>query len=117
MLRAELKGDVVIWIKFEKAIFVGPNKNKGFEFGYAAGVYFQWLRVVSPGIEFYGGIVFVDNSEPLQQQQYYIFPLLQGELPKGIAYNIGPGFGLTKNTDGFIFKLIIGRRINRKKPG
>ena len=80
--------------KFEKAIFLGQNKNKGFEFGYAAGVYFQWLRVLSPGIEFYGGIGL--NSEPVQQQQHYIFPLLQGELPKGIAYDIGPGFGLTR---------------------
>jgi hypothetical protein len=41
--------------KFEKAIFVGPNKNKGFEFGYAGGLYYRWLRSVSPGVEFYGG--------------------------------------------------------------
>jgi hypothetical protein len=33
--------------KFEKVIFVGPNKNRGFEFGYAAGVYYNYLRVAS----------------------------------------------------------------------
>jgi hypothetical protein len=94
--------------KFEKAIFLGPNKNKGFEFGYAAGAYFQWLRVLSPGIELYGGIGFIDHSEPLQQQQqHYIFPLLQGELPKGIAYNIGPGFGLTHASDRILMKFNI----------
>jgi hypothetical protein len=99
---------VVLNPKFEKAIFLGPNKNKGFEFGYAGGVYFQWLRELSPGVEFYGGIGFIDDSEPLKRQQHYIFPLLQGELPKGIEYNVGPGFGLTPGSDGVLVKLNLG---------
>jgi hypothetical protein len=94
--------------KFEKAIFLGPNKNRGFEFGYAAGVYLRWLRVLSPGVEFYGGIGFIDGSQPLKQQQHYIFPLLTGELPKGIDYNIGPGLGLTRGSDRVLMKFNIG---------
>jgi hypothetical protein len=99
---------IVLNPKFEKAIFLGPNKNKGFEFGYAAGLYFDWLRDLSPGVEFYGGIGFIDDSEPLKRQQHYIFPLLRGELPNGIDYNVGPGFGLTPGSDRVLMKFTVG---------
>jgi hypothetical protein len=99
---------VVLNPKFEKAIFLGPNKNKGFELGYACGAYFKWLRELSLGVEFYGGIGFIDNSEPLKQQQHYIFPLLRGELPKGVEYSVGPGFGLTAGSDRVLVKFNFG---------
>src|SRR5205823_6021660 len=35
--------------KFVKAIFFGPDKNKGFEFGYVAGAYYNYWRPMSPG--------------------------------------------------------------------
>lgn len=59
---------VILNPKFEKAIFVGPNKNKGFEFGYVVGLYYRYLKWLSPGIEFYGGIGLIDDSDPLSQQ-------------------------------------------------
>ena len=89
---------------FEKAVFVGPNKNKGFEFGYAAGVYYDYLREISPGLEFYGGVGLIDDNDPLHAQQHYIFPVLKGELPHGIEYNVGPGIGLTRGSDRVIIK-------------
>jgi hypothetical protein len=33
--------------QFEKSIFVGPDKNKGFQFGYASGIYYRWSRYLS----------------------------------------------------------------------
>jgi hypothetical protein len=60
--------------KFEKVIFVGPNKNRGFEFGYAAGVYYNYLRALTPGLEFYGGMGLIDDSDPLHDQQLLFFP-------------------------------------------
>jgi hypothetical protein len=90
---------------FEKAVFVGPNKNKGFEFGYAAGIYYDWMRSISPGLEFYGALGSIDDNDPLRQQQHYIFPVLKGELPGGIEYNVGPGIGLTRGSDRVITKL------------
>src|SRR5207247_1288759 len=42
--------------KFVKAVFFGPDKNKGFEFGYVAGAYYDYWRRMSPGLEVYGGI-------------------------------------------------------------
>jgi hypothetical protein len=91
--------------KFEKPIFLGPDRNKGFEFGYANGIYYRWMRYLSPGLEFYGGSGRIDDSDPLRQQQHYIFPVLWGALPGDIAYSIGPGFGLTNNSDRVIVKF------------
>jgi hypothetical protein len=93
--------------KFEKAVFVGPNKNKGFEFGYVAGLYYNYRRWLSPGLEFYGGIGLIDDSDPLDEQQHYIFPVIRGEFRGGLGYNLGPGIGLTRGSDQVIVKLNI----------
>lgn len=90
---------------FEKPIFLGPNKNKGFEFGYASAVYYRWMRYLSPGVEFYGAPGNIDDNEPLYEQQHYIFAVAWGELPHGIEYNLGPGFGLTRGSDRVIMKF------------
>jgi len=92
---------------FEKAIFVGPDKNKGFEFGYAAGIYYNFRRWLSPGMEFYGGIGLIDDIDPLSDQQHYVFPVIRGELPWYLEYSVGPGIGLTSGSDQVIVKLNI----------
>jgi hypothetical protein len=91
--------------RFEKAIFVGPNKNRGFEFGYSAGIYYNWMRSFSPGLEFYGGIGLIDDNDPLHEQQHYIFPVIRGAFPDGIEYSVGPGIGLTRGSDQIITKF------------
>ena len=96
---------IVLNPQFEKPIFTGPNNNKGFEFGYVNGVYYRWMRYVSPGVEFYGAVGDIDDNDPLSKQQHYIFPVVWGELPHGIEYNIGPGFGLTRGSDHVIMKF------------
>jgi hypothetical protein len=89
---------------FEKPL-VGAGHNQGFEFGYAAGSYYRWMRYLSPGVEFYGGVGLIDDNTPLTEQQHYIFPVIWGELPLGIGYNVGPGFGLTGASDRVIVKF------------
>ena len=100
-------GPVSIMINpiFEKPVFIGPERNKGFEFGYSAGIYYRWMRAFSPGVEFYGGIGNINNPEPRKEQQHYIFPVVQGELPYGIEYNFGVGIGLTTGSDPVIVKF------------
>jgi hypothetical protein len=89
---------------FEK-VLSGVGKNQGFEFGYKNGVYYRWMRYLSPGIEFYGAVGHIDDTDPLAQQQHYIFPVIWGQLPHGIEYNLGPGFGLTSGSDHVIMKF------------
>ena len=91
--------------KFEKAIFVGSDKNKGFEFGYACAAYYRWTRYLSPGLEVYGATGSIDHTPPFHEQQHYIFTVLWGELAHRFQYNIGPGFGLTRGSDHVIVKF------------
>ncbi len=89
---------------FEK-VLKGVGVHESFEFGYAVAVDYRWMRYLSPGVEFYGAQGGIDNTAPLAQQQHYIFPVIWGELPHGIEYNVGPGFGLTRGSDHVIMKF------------
>jgi len=89
---------------FEK-VLDGPDRHKGFEFGYAAGIYYRWMRTLSPGLEFYGGVGNIRHPDPSKEQQHYIFPVIRGALSHGIEYNIGAGFGLTPGSDPVIVKF------------
>lgn len=90
--------------KFEK-VLSGEGRHQGFEFGYAASVQYRWSRRLSPSLEFYGGSGLVDDLDPLRDQQHYVFPSVWGELPGGLEYNVGVGFGLTPASDHVIFKV------------
>jgi len=90
--------------KFEK-VLGGAGKNQGFEFGYAAGVYYRWTRHFSPGLEFYGGMGLIDAPDPVAEQQHYVCPVVWGELPHGIEYNFGIGYGLTRGSDRLFLKF------------
>jgi len=89
---------------FEK-VLKGSGSGQGFEFGYRNGIYYRWLRYLSPGVEFYGGAGLIDDTDPLSEQQHYIFPVVWGKLPYGVEYNFGPGFGLTRGSDRVIMKF------------
>jgi hypothetical protein len=91
--------------KFEKPIFVGPDKNQGFEFGYAGALYYRWTRYLSPGVEVYGATGNLDDTPPLHEQQHYIFPVICGELPHRVRYNVCPCFGVTRVSDRVIVKF------------
>ena len=49
---------------FEKALN-GEEQHLGVEFGYAAALYYNYWRELSPGVEFYGGIGLIDDADPL----------------------------------------------------
>jgi hypothetical protein len=89
---------------FEKPLY-GRGHDQGFEFGYRNGAYYRLARYFSPGVEFYGGAGLIDDNDPLSEQQHYIFPVVWGELPRGLKYNVGPGFGLTRGSDHVIMKV------------
>ncbi len=108
-LRPIVEKDVGVWSfminpKFEK-VLVGAGRRQGFEFGYVAGVQYRMNRRMSPGLEWYGGTGLIDQPSRLHDQQNYVFPTLWGELPFGLEYNVGVGFGLTSGSDHMIFKL------------
>lgn len=93
--------------KFEK-VLKGVDADEGFEFGYAAGLHYRWMDPLSFGVELYGGMGLIGDAEPLAEQQHYLVPVLWGELPFGIEYSVGPGFGLTRGSDRVFIKLNLG---------
>jgi hypothetical protein len=64
--------------------------------------------LISTTLTILGGIGLIDANDSLHKQQHYIFPLLRSELPNGIEYNVGPGFGLTRGSDRVIVKFNVG---------
>jgi len=90
--------------KFEK-VLSGVGRGKSFEFGYVAGVQYRWTRRLSPGLEFYGGSGLIDQPDRISDQQHYVFPTIWGELPGGLEYNFGVGYGLTRGSDRVIVKF------------
>jgi hypothetical protein len=91
---------------FEKPL-VGEDTSGGFEFGYIAAAYYSLWREFSPGVEFYGGIGLMSNTDRIPDQQHYVFPVIRGYLPYGLEYNFGVGIGLTRGSDQVITKLNI----------
>jgi hypothetical protein len=89
---------------FEKPLY-GRGHDQGFEFGYRNAAYYRWMRYLSAGVEFYGAVGLIDDNNPIRDQQHYIFPVIWGELPHGIEYNVGPGFGLTPGSDRVLVKF------------
>jgi hypothetical protein len=66
------------------------------------------------GFEYYADLGMLDNIPKLSQQSHALFVVADLYLDPRWEINIGPGFGLTKNTDDLVFKILIGRRINWK---
>ncbi|MDE3213643.1 MAG: hypothetical protein KGM98_10445 [Bacteroidota bacterium] len=75
------------------------------------------IHKVAVGFEYYGTVGQFGNIPPIAQQNHAIFAAVDLDVDPRWEFNFGPGWGLTKATDGFVFKMIIGRRINWHKSG
>jgi hypothetical protein len=73
------------------------------------------INKVAIGFEYYGSLGSVDNIPKISQQNHAIFLAADLDFDPRWEINFGPGWGLTQATDAFVFKLIVGRRINWKK--
>jgi hypothetical protein len=104
---------------FDKSIH-GPSVPQGWVFSPNAKVSYDFSKVVSAGLEYYGSVGPVGNPDPLAQQQQQIFPAVDLNVSPDWELNFGVGWGLTRSTDHLIIKAIVGRRFNwgrRKPPG
>lgn len=73
------------------------------------------FRNWSLGVEYYGEMGAINAFETLAAQNHAVF--LAADLLNNSAWelNTGAGFGLTPATDGFIFKVLVGRRVFWKR--
>jgi hypothetical protein len=90
---------------------VSNDHTPGFEPNIKASYTFNKVAL---GFEYYGDIGQLDQVPGFNQQSHALFVVADLYVDPKWEVNIGPGFALTKATDGFIFKLLVGRRISWK---
>lgn len=93
----------------------GLNQNLGFEFSPNAKVSYDFSKVVSGGLEYYGSVGPITGFDLLADQQQQFFPSVDLNIAPQWELNFGVGWGVTRSTDHLILKGIIGRRFSWKK--
>ncbi len=98
----------------EKALH-GQNVEQGFEFSPNAKISYDFTKVITAGLEYYGAVGPVLGFDPLAEQQQQFFPSLDLNVSPEWELNFGVGWGVTRSTDHLIVKAIIGRRFTWKR--
>jgi hypothetical protein len=74
-----------------------------------------FTKKISFGAEYYGDLGPINNFDKLTNQAQALYAAIDLYLHPDWEINAGGGWGLTRATDGFNFKLILGRHINWRK--
>jgi hypothetical protein len=90
----------------------GPNVSRGFEFSPNVKVSYDFSKVVSAGLEYYGAVGPIGSFDPVAEQQQQFFPSIDLNVSPQWEINFGVGVGVTRSTDHLIVKAIIGRRFS-----
>ncbi len=98
----------------EKALH-GRNVEQGFEFSPNAKVSYDFTRVITAGLEYYGAVGPILGFDPLAEQQQQFFPSIDLNVAPEWELNFGVGWGVTRSTDHLIIKAIVGRRFTWKR--
>jgi len=78
-------------------------------------VYYNILKNAGLGLEYYGDIGYVNSLEKFPEQGDAIFLAYDMLNNPKWEFNMGAGWGVTSVTDRFVFKVILGRKINWHK--
>ena len=73
---------------------------------------YNFFKNLALGIEYYGSMGPVNAIQSLPQQNQALFAAADMLNNPHWEFNVGAGFGLTPATDGFVFKIILGRHIS-----
>jgi hypothetical protein len=72
---------------------------------------YAFFKKANLGFEYYGSLGPITNFDSRAEQSHALFFAYDLSGNPDWELNIGPGWGLTKATDGFVFKILVGRRI------
>jgi len=88
----------------------GPDADAGPAF--EPGVKFAWnvTPIIAAGVEYYGATGSLTHFEPREEQRHMIFPTIDLEVSPDWELNFGVGRGLTRSSEHWIFKSIVGYR-------
>ena len=76
---------------------------------------YQFFSKASLGFEYYGSLGPLNQFKKSSEQGHALFLAYDLVGNNKWELNIGPGWGLTPATDGFVFKILVGRKINWNK--
>lgn len=94
----------------------GDSVSKGFEFSPNFKFSYDFTKIISGGLEYYGSLGPVSGFDPLAQQQQQFFPAIDLNVSPQWEIDFGVGVGATRSTDHLIIKGILGRRFDWHKP-
>lgn len=102
---------------FERT-FHGPDVNQGWQFAPAVKVGYDFTKVVSGGVEYYGNYGEIGNFASLRNQEQQLFVVTDLNVSPKWEIDIGAGIGPTAATDRWIVKGILGRHFSwgRQSP-
>ena len=95
----------------EKSVH-GANAGRGFEFAPNLKIGYDATRTITIGLEYYGVLGPVTRFDAARDQQHQIVPALDLNLSPDWELNLGAAIGLTRATDRFLVKMIVGRRFS-----
>ncbi len=98
---------------FDKS-FQGASQNQGLVFSPNIKVGYEITKVINIGIEYYGTLGPLKNIYPYKNQSQQIFLVTDLNINPIWEFNAGIGRGLTNSSDGWVLKIILGRRFNHK---
>ena len=93
--------------------FVVSGDNKGVGIAPQFKTVYTIKQKVGIGIEYYGGLGNINKILPVKMQEHIIAPIIDLYIHPMWEFNGGFLFGLTKNSNQQIFKLLLGRRIGK----
>ncbi len=90
----------------------GLNAARGLVFAPNVKLNYAITKIISPGLEYYGGLGPLNNFDSPNAQQHQLFFTVDLNFSEDWEFNAGYGIGLTDATDKSIFKIILGRRFH-----
>ncbi|HMK84861.1 MAG TPA: hypothetical protein VK437_02790 [Steroidobacteraceae bacterium] len=90
----------------------GPDVDQGWGFAPSVKVGYDFSRVVSGGLEYYGDFGRIGGFAPVHDQQQQFFAVVDLNVSALWEINLGVGIGATASTDHLIVKAILGRRFD-----
>lgn len=89
----------------------GFEKESAPSFEPNAKLSYGFFKNIALGAEYYGDFGALNAFEASGEQGQAVFIVLDLLNSDKWELNTGPGFGLTPATDGFVFKLLVGRKV------
>jgi hypothetical protein len=84
----------------------GPDRTPAFEPALSAAYVID--NLLSVGIEYYADLGPIDGWLPIEEQEHYLFEVINVLAWKGVEINLGIGEGLTAGSNDFVAKTILG---------